>query len=104
MQGDPDGSMRRTNEEGARRVAEACLRAAAEVGLTKEDLGTIVGRHRTSLERSGHLDNTIVILWGDHGFHLGDHGMWGKHTNYESAVRSPWVSAAATKTHQRRLS
>ena len=37
----------------ARLVAEACLRAAAEVGLSKEELGAIVGRHRTSLERSG---------------------------------------------------
>ena len=37
----------------ARLVAEACLRAAAEAGLSKEELGAIVGRHRTSLERSG---------------------------------------------------
>ncbi|MFT5340735.1 MAG: hypothetical protein ACI9IO_002499 [Cyanobium sp.] len=34
-------------------IAEACLRAADEVGLSKEELGAIVGRHRTSLERSG---------------------------------------------------
>ena len=37
----------------AQLIAEACLRAAAEVGLSKEELGAIVGRHRTSLERSG---------------------------------------------------
>jgi uncharacterized protein (DUF2384 family) len=37
----------------AQLIAEACLRAAAEVGLSKEALGAIVGRHRTSLERSG---------------------------------------------------
>jgi uncharacterized protein (DUF2384 family) len=37
----------------ARLIAEACLRAAAEVGLSKQELGAIVGRHRTSLERNG---------------------------------------------------
>ncbi|HMO24644.1 MAG TPA: sulfatase [Tepidisphaeraceae bacterium] len=47
-----------------------------------------------ALEQSGQLQNTIVVLWGDHGFHLGDHGMWCKHTNYEQATRSPLIIAA----------
>lgn len=34
-------------------------------------------------------ENTIVVLWGDHGFHLGDLGIWTKHTNYEQANRIP---------------
>ncbi len=34
-------------------------------------------------------DNTIIVLWGDHGFHLGDLGIWTKHTNYEQANRIP---------------
>ncbi|MFM2169825.1 MAG: hypothetical protein RI957_54 [Verrucomicrobiota bacterium] len=38
--------------------------------------------------------NTIVVLWGDHGWHLGDHGMWCKHTNYEQATRIPLLVAA----------
>lgn len=38
--------------------------------------------------------NTIVILWGDHGWHLGDHGMWCKHSNYEQATRIPLMVAA----------
>jgi iduronate 2-sulfatase len=46
------------------------------------------------LETLGLADNTIVVLWGDHGWHLGDHGMWCKHTNYEQAVRSPLIFAA----------
>ena len=35
--------------------------------------------------------NTIVVLWSDHGFHLGDVGHWGKQTNFESATRSPLI-------------
>lgn len=36
-------------------------------------------------------DTTIVVLWGDHGFHLGDHGRWGKHTAMEQATRCPLI-------------
>lgn len=50
-----------------------------------------VGRLIKRLDESGLGDNTLVILWGDHGWHLGDHGMWCKHTNYEQATRSPLV-------------
>ena len=39
------------------------------------------------------LFNTIVLLWGDHGYHLGDHGMWCKHSNYEQANRIPLMFA-----------
>ena len=53
-----------------------------------------VGRVLDALERHGFSDDTIVILWGDHGWHLGDHGMWCKHTNYEEATRSALVLAA----------
>jgi iduronate 2-sulfatase len=36
------------------------------------------------------LENTIIILWSDHGFHLGDHnGFWAKHSNYEISTRVP---------------
>jgi len=41
------------------------------------------------LEQSGQADNTIIILWGDHGWHLGEQQIWGKHTLYEVALHSP---------------
>ncbi|MGZ0656368.1 sulfatase-like hydrolase/transferase [Coraliomargarita sp. W4R72] len=44
-----------------------------------------------ALEASGHADNTIVVVWGDHGFHLGDHDMWGKLTNMHSSLRVPML-------------
>lgn len=50
-----------------------------------------VGRLMEALETFGLKSNTIVVLWGDHGWHLGDHGLWCKHTNFESATRAPLI-------------
>jgi iduronate 2-sulfatase len=52
------------------------------------------GRVLDALEANGLADNTLIVLWGDHGWHLGDHGMWCKHTNYEQAARIPLLVAA----------
>jgi iduronate 2-sulfatase len=38
--------------------------------------------------------NTLIVLWGDHGWHLGDHSIWCKHTNYEQAAHIPLLVAA----------
>ncbi len=53
-----------------------------------------IGKVIDELERLQLADNTIVVLWGDHGFHLGDLGIWTKHTNYEQANRIPILIAA----------
>ncbi len=52
-----------------------------------------VGILLNTLESLGTLDNTIVVLWGDHGWHLGDHDLWHKHTNFEEATRAPLIIA-----------
>jgi len=40
------------------------------------------------LDKLGIRNNTIIVLWGDHGWHLGDHGLWNKHTNFEEATHA----------------
>jgi iduronate 2-sulfatase len=53
-----------------------------------------IGKVMSELDRLGLASNTIVVLWGDHGWHLGDHGIWTKHTNYEQATRIPVLVVA----------
>ncbi len=48
-----------------------------------------VGRVLAALREAGLEDNTIVVVWSDHGFLLGEHAIWGKHALYEHALRSP---------------
>jgi len=48
-----------------------------------------VGLILDALEKEGLVENTIIVLWGDHGWQLGEHGLWHKHTNFELAARAP---------------
>jgi iduronate 2-sulfatase len=50
-----------------------------------------IGLMLEALEERGRRDNTIIVVWGDHGWHLGEMGIWGKATNYEIATRVPLI-------------
>lgn len=53
-----------------------------------------IGRLLDELDRTDRWQDTIVILWSDHGWQLGEHSAWSKMTNYEMATRVPFIVAA----------
>lgn len=53
-----------------------------------------IGRVLQELENQGLKDNTIVILWSDHGYHLGEQSLWGKTTNFELDTRVALICRA----------
>ena len=55
-----------------------------------------VGKLLSRLEQLGQRENTIVVLWGDHGWHLGEHAIWGKHSLFEESLHSPMIISAPT--------
>ncbi|MDX1967890.1 MAG: sulfatase [Planctomycetaceae bacterium] len=68
-----------------------------------------VGRVTEALAKSPHADNTLLVLWSDHGWHLGEKGISGKNTLWERSTRvplifaGPGVTAAATCTQPAEL-
>lgn len=62
-----------------------------------------IGLLLKALDEAGLRENTVVIVWGDHGWHLGDMGVWGKATNYEIATRVPlmiWTPDMQARGHK----
>ncbi len=53
----------------------------------------MMGRVLDALETSPHADNTIIVLWSDHGYHHGQKGDWGKHTLWERTSNVPFIWA-----------
>jgi iduronate 2-sulfatase len=52
---------------------------------------SLIGQLLGKLEKLGLRKRTAVILWGDHGWHLGEHAIWGKHALFEESLRSPLI-------------
>jgi arylsulfatase A-like enzyme len=52
-----------------------------------------IGRLLDELDRLGLRDNTAVVVWGDHGWNLGEHGWWSKNTNYEISTRTAMLAS-----------
>jgi len=58
-----------------------------------------VGLVLEALEALGEADNTIVVVWSDHGFQLGEHDMWAKHTLFEQALKAPLLIRTPSLRH-----
>lgn len=59
----------------------------------------LIGRLLDAFDKSSHSQNTIIVLWGDHGWHLGEKAHWRKFALWEEATRAPliWVAPGITK-------
>jgi iduronate 2-sulfatase len=64
----------------------------------------LIGQVLSELQNLGLEENTIVILWGDHGWNLGDHALWCKHCNFESSLHVPLMVKVPGKTQGQRSS
>jgi len=62
----------------------------AAVSYTDAQIGLVL----KTLDSLGLTANTIIVLWGDHGWHLGDHNLWCKHSDFEQATRAPLLISA----------
>ena len=58
-----------------------------------------IGRVLNQLDTLGLAENTVIIFCGDHGHHLGEHGIWGKQTLFEVSLRSPLIVSVPRQTH-----
>jgi len=78
------------SNEQARKLIHAYLACVSYVDAQ-------IGKILDELDALGLRDNTVIMLWGDHGWHLGEHGIWGKATNYEIATRVPLIVSAPNR-------
>jgi arylsulfatase A-like enzyme len=92
----PNGDHRAMLESGRWKEAVQAYLAAISYA------DAMVGRLLDALDASEHKDNTIVVLWGDHGWHLGEKQHWRKFALWEEATRAPliWVVPGMTQPNQ----
>jgi iduronate 2-sulfatase len=86
-----------TDPDYARRLRQAYAACVSYVDAQ-------VGRVLDALAASPAAARTVVVVWGDHGFLLGEHGVWGKHCLYEDALRAPLLIRAPGLTQPGRIS
>ena len=87
----PKGKQPVTDQQGRE------LRRAYYAALSYMDAQA--GRVLAELDKLGLRENTIVVIWGDHGWHLGDEGIWTKHTNFEIATRAAMMISIPGMKH-----
>lgn len=102
--GAPDFAVKRGGEINAFRPIPSGVRGKLDQDLTRQlihgyyasvtYMDAQLGKVLDALDETGLVDNTIVVLWGDHGYHLGDLGSWTKHSNYEQANHIPIIIRA----------
>lgn len=63
-------------------------------------IDTLVGRLLDTLDQLDLQNNTIICFWSDHGFHLGEQGLWTKANNYELAARVPLILSVPGQSNQ----
>lgn len=73
---------------------EAVRSYLASVNFADDMIGTVLD----ALDESGHADNTVIVLWGDHGWHLGEKHHWRKFALWEEATRVPLLISAPPGT------
>ena len=78
---------RRVSDTLARRLMHAYYASVSYVDAQ-------IGRLLKALDEEGLAENTIIVLWSDHGWKLGEHNGWGKMSNYEIDTRVPFIIAA----------
>ncbi len=75
----------------------------ASVSYTDAQIGKVLDE----LDRQGLTKNTVIVLWGDHGWKLGEHGEWAKHSNFENDTNAPLLMYApgmkASNKHSKAL-
>ncbi len=83
----PEPRLKWMEENG--QLRNLCRSYLACTSFVDSQVGRLIG----ALRRSGRLENTLIVLWGDHGYHLGEKSITGKNTLWETSTRVPLIFA-----------